>query len=377
MRYNESVSLMKHPSLYLDWYVNVPKLKYDLRSSGLSTFKYRLDLGEVDLAVNHAHGNPEMVRLLARRYGVEAENIFTSSEGASGQNARIARVLAEMTPEKNEAVVEYPTYEPLLRQVQEHFPVVKRLRREESENYRLDAYRLRRITSRETGLLVLTNPHLPSGAISGKSELEEVMNVAQECDFYVLCDEIYAEFNRCAIPTIFSIDKALGIVTTSFTKAYGLGGLKMGAGVAGKELVNELYADTLSTVGVFANIVEITAAKLLSTGYAAMERHKEKYLKLKKNAEKLLNEKGYEYFTGDSCITLWVKLPVKDTYRWINQKTIRRHSWAAVPGAFFLFEANYKLAKSNRIRLGLGSLNPEEPKLVEALGVLEKAVQTE
>jgi aspartate/methionine/tyrosine aminotransferase len=373
---NKPVSRLKHPSLYLDWYVHVPKVKYDFRSSGLSTFKCDVALGEVDLGVNHAHGNPETVRLLAKRYHVSAENVFTSSEGASGQNTRITRVLAEKNPGKNEAVVEYPTYEPLLRQVQEHFPFVKRLTREENEDYRLDADRLRKIVSKKTGLLVLTNPHLPSGAVSGSSELREVMNVAREHDFYVLCDEIYAEFNRSAIPTIFSMDKKLGIVTTSFTKAYGLGGLKMGVGLAHKELVDELYADTLSTVGVFSNIVEITAAKLLSKSYNAMEGHKEEYLKLKKNAKKLLNEKGFEYFTGDSCITFWVKLPVRDTYKWTNQHAIKHHSWAAVPGAFFLFESNYKLMESNRIRLGLGSLNPEEPELHEAFEALEKAVQT-
>ena len=375
MRCNKLVSLMKHPSLYLDWYVHVPKVKYDFRSSGLSTFKYNVNLGEVDLAVNHAHGNPEAVRLLASRYGVEAENVFTSSEGTSGQNARITRVLAEKNPEKNEAVVEYPTYEPLLRQVQEHFPIVKRLKREENEDYRLDADRLRRIVSKKTGLLVLTNPHLPTGAVSPTSELREVLNVAQEHDFYVMCDEIYAEFNRNAIPSIFSLDNKLGIVTTGFSKAYGLGGLKMGVGLAGKELVDELYADTLSTVGVFANIVEIVVAKLLSTSSDEIESHKEKYLKLRRSAEKLLDEKGFQYVTGDSCLTFWVKLPVKDTYKWISQHAIQRYSWAAVPGAFFLFGNDYNLVESNRTRLGVGSLDFDEPRLVEAFDVFEKALR--
>ena len=367
---------MKHPSSYLDWYVRVPKVKYDLRSSGLSTFKYDVDLGEVDLSVNHAHGNPETVKLLARRYHVAPENVFSSSEGASGQNARIIRVLAERNPEKNEAVVEYPTYEPLLRQVQERFPVVKRLIRDEKEDYKLDANGLRKIVSKKTGALVLTNPHLPSGAVSGTDELREVMSVAREYDFYVLCDEIYAEFNRSAVPTIFSIDDRLGIVTTSFTKAYGLGGLKLGIGMASGELVDELYTDTLSTVGVFSNIVEITVAKLLSKGYNVMERHKEKYLRLKKDAEKLLKEKDFEYSTSDLCITFWIKLPVKDTYKWINQHAIRHHSLAAVPGAFFLFEDDYELMESNRIRLGLGSLNPDKPELPEAFEILERAVKT-
>jgi len=376
MRCSKPVSLMKHPSSYLDWYVRVPKVKYDLRSSGLSTFKYNVDLGEVDLSVNHAHGNPETAKLLARRYHVAPENVFSSSEGASGQNARIIRILAERNPERNEAVIEYPTYEPLLRQVQEHFPVVKRLTRDEKEDYKLNADRLRKTVSKKTGLLVLTNPHLPSGAVSGASELREMMSVAREHDFFVLCDEIYAEFNRSAVPTIFSMDDKLGIVTTSFTKAYGLGGLKLGIGLASRELVDELYTDTLSTVGVFSNIVEITVATLLSKSYNVMERHKEKYLRLKKDAEKLLQEKDFEYFTGDLCITFWIKLPVKDTYKWINQHAIRHHSLASVPGAFFLFEDGYELVESNRIRLGVGSLNPDKPELPEAFEILEKAVKT-
>jgi len=367
---------MKHPSAYLNWYVNVPDVRYDFRSSGVSRFKYNLTLGEIDLSTNHAHGNPETVALLAKRYHVKPENMFTSSEGASGQNARIIRVLAEQNPKKKQAIVEYPTYEPLLRQVQEHFPIIKRLDREEKEDYRLNGDKLRKIVSPNTALLVLTNPHLPSGAVSGANELKEIMDVAREHGFYVACDEIYAEFSRDAMPTVYSIDKQLGIVTTGFSKAYGLGGLKMGAAVANAQLVDEFYADMLSTVGVFSNVVEITMSKLLTEGYNTIEEHKQKYLKLKEKAQKLLKEKGFEYFPNNSCITFWVKLPVKDTHKWINEHTIKRHSLAAVPGAFFLFKDDYKLVKSNRIRLGLGSMNPDKPNLTQGLEVLEKAINT-
>ncbi|HKZ95240.1 MAG TPA: pyridoxal phosphate-dependent aminotransferase [Candidatus Bathyarchaeia archaeon] len=366
---------MRHQSLYLQWYVQVPKVKYDLRSSGIATFKYNLALGEVDLSTNYARGNPETVALLAKRYHVAAENLFISSEGASGQNARVIRVLREKNPSKKEAVVEFPTYEPLLRLAQEHFPIVRRLEREESEDYRLNVGRLRKIVSSRTGLLVLTNPHLPSGAVSNASELKEIMGVAREHGFYVVCDEIYAEFSREAIPSIFSVDKKLGIVTTGFSKAYGLGGLKMGVAIADGQLIDEFYADTLSTVGVFSNIVDITMTKLLTEGYEAMEQNKQKYLRLKQDAQEILDEKRFEYFPNDFCITFWVKLPVKDTHRWINEHTIPRHSSAAVPGAFFLFRNDNKLAKSNMIRLGLGYVNPDKPNLDEAFNVLQKAIK--
>ncbi|MGA9388517.1 MAG: pyridoxal phosphate-dependent aminotransferase [Candidatus Bathyarchaeia archaeon] len=367
---------MKHPSAYLDWYVHVKEARYDFRSSGLSYFKYRLDLGEVDLSVNYPNGNPKTVELLAQRYHAQPENVFISSEGASGQNARIIRYLAERNRKRNEAIVEYPTYEPLLRLVQEHFPRVKRLERTPEEAYELDADRLRKTVSQKTGLLVLTNPHAPSGAISSRNDLKEACEVANEFGFSVMCDEIYAEFDRNAVPSVFSVDPEHGIVTTSFTKAYGLGGLKLGTALANKELVNELYTDVLNTVGSSPNIVQLAATELLTKGYESMERHKRKWVHVKHETEKLLEQKRFEYFPNRVSITYWVKLPIEDTYKWTDKHAIPKYSLAPVPGAFFLFKDGYKMAKSSMVRLGLGTVDPDRPNLSEAFEALEEATKT-
>ncbi len=366
---------MKHPSAYLDWYIHVPSVKYDFRSSGLAYFKYNLNLGEVDLSANFAHGNPRAAELLAQRYDVKAENVFISSEGASGQNARIIRCLAERNKRKNEAIVEYPTYEPLLRQVQEYFPYVKRLERKEEDQYRLDADSLRKAVSEKTGLLVITNPHAPSSAVSQRGELEELMEVAREFSFFFFCDEIYAEFDRKIVPTVFSIDEEHGIVTTSFTKAYGLGGLKLGTALASEELVDEFYADVLNTVGNSPNVVQLVATDLLKNGFDSLEKHQRKWVRTKRESEKVLKEIGLEFFPNNISVTYWVKLSINDTHKWVNEKTIPRFSLAPVPGAFFLFDDGYRLKKTNMARLGLGNINPESSNLVEAFDALEKALK--
>jgi aspartate/methionine/tyrosine aminotransferase len=360
--------------MYLDWYIRVPRVKFDFRSSGVGNFKHDVTLGEVDLSANYAHGNPQTANLLAQRYDTMPENVFISSDGASGQNARVIRCLAERDPRRNEAVVEYPTYEPLLRLAQEYFPHVKRLKRNEAETYSLDADRLRRIVSDKTGLVVLTNPHAPSGAISDVKELKKVMDVANQYGFYVLCDEIYAEFERAAVLALFSVDSELGIVTTSFSKAYGLGGLKLGVALAKRTLVDKFYSDALDTVGTSSNVVEMLAAKLLTEGSDALEMHKQRWARLKAEAQKLLDEKGFEYFPNSVGVTLWLKLPVKDAYKWVNETTIPRHSLSLVPGAFFFFKNDYELVESRMVRLGLGSINPDKPNLEEAFEVLEKAL---
>ena len=362
--------------MYLDWYNHVPKVKYDFKSSGVAYFKLDLRLNGLDLSVNFDRGNPETTMQIAKWFGVKPENVFISSEGASGQNARIIRYLAETTPKKNEAVVEYPTYEPLLRQVQEHFSRVKRLERKEQNAYRLDADELLKLVSKRTGLLALTNPHAPSDAISDAKELSEVMKIAKEKGFYVLCDEIYAEFNRQKVPTLFSVNKERSIVTTSLTKAYGLGGLKLGIALGEKTIIDELYEDVLNTVGNSPNIVQLIAAELLSKNKEKLEKHKEKWTSLKKQTEAWLTENALEFFPSNAGVTYWVKTPVEDTHKWTNQDTIPRYNLAAVPGAYFLFKNDYKLGRTNMIRLGLGNVNPEEQILTEALDTLKIAMKT-
>jgi len=365
---------MKHPSLYLDWYLHVPHVKYDFRSSGIAHFKFDFAMDRFDLSANYDHGNPETSQALAQMYHVRPESVFISSEGASGQNARIVRCLAERNERKTEAIVECPTYEPLLRQVEEHFPKVKRLERSEKEAYRLDANELGKIITDRTGLLVLTNPHAPSGAIAGKSELKEIMHVANEHGFHVLCDEIYAEFDRTSVPTIFSVDSEHGIVSTSFTKAYGLGGLKLGVTLANEELVEEFYLDVLNTVGNSPNLVQAAATELLTKGREKLERHKQKWTPLKRETEQWLDKNGFEYFPSKAGVTYWAKLPVKDSCRWMNQNAIPRHSLAAVPGTFFLFKGGNRLVRSDMIRLSLGNIDPDGSDLHEGLESLEKAL---
>jgi aspartate/methionine/tyrosine aminotransferase len=364
---------MKHPSAYLEWYLSIPPLPYDLRSSGITGLKIHTDLGEVDLSKNFPHGNPETTKLLAQRYHTQPENVFITSEGATGQNTRIISYLAEKHPKKTEAIIEYPTYEPLLRLAQDHFRRIKRLERKPSENYKLNADRLKKIASEKTSILMITNTHAPSGAVSDTSELKEILEVARESNFYVVCDEIYAEFERETVPTVFSIDSHQGIMTTSFTKAYGLDGLKLGVALAKRELVDELYTDVLNTVGHSPNVVQLLASKLLKKK-TYLEKYGHKWMKLKKETEEWLEDNSIPYYPNPCGVTYWTQLPIKDTYEWVNEHAIPKHHVVPVPGAFFFYKNDYKLAQSDMVRIGVGNINPDDSTMSEALEALKKSI---
>jgi len=160
------------------------------------------------------------------------------------------------------------------------------------------------------------------------------------------------------------------------TKAYGLGGLRAGVTLAGKEFVDDLYLDALNTVGTGSNLVELVAQELLTRGADTLEGYKRRWVRLKRETEDWLSRNGFEYSPNRFGVTYWVKMPMEDTYKWINDYTIPRYGLAAVPGSFFLFGDDYRLTMSNRIRLGIGNISPDESGLEEGLGVLYESIRS-
>jgi aspartate/methionine/tyrosine aminotransferase len=363
-------------SEYLKWYVQYPRLKYDLRSSGILDFEWSFNLEKFNLSQTYSQSNPEAKEVVAKRYGVLPENVFISSDGASGVNTRIIKCLASMKG-KRQAVVEYPVYEPLLRQTQSFFSGIKRIRRKKENDYQIDQDDLEKVVSDKTAVLVITNPHAPTGANASKTELEEIMELARKYEFYVLCDEVYAEFDRPKSLTLFSIEPQWGITTTSFTKAYGLGGLKVGLALASEKLVAQFYQNVLNTIGCGSNLVEAALTDLLTNGKDAMEKHKEKWTEIRRKTEKWLKTVDGISFMRNNCgVTFWLEIEkVRDTYRWTNEYTIPKIDLSIVPGTFFLYEDGYAIVKSNQARLGVGNIKVGE--LDEALSMLEKAVMKE
>jgi histidinol-phosphate aminotransferase len=93
-------------------------------------------------------------------------------------------------------------------------------------------------------LIAVINPHSPSGRRAGPDELAEfVARVPDEV--VVVIDEAYREFDENADPRSsaeLATSRPNVVVTRTFSKAYGLAGLRIGYAVAGPRLVAALGA---------------------------------------------------------------------------------------------------------------------------------------
>ncbi len=102
----------------------------------------------------------------------------------------------------------------------------------EDRQFRIDPADIReRITSR-TRLLVINNPHNPTGAVLDPKDLEEIASIAREYDLFVLSDEVYEKliYDGLEHTSMASLEgmKERTLTVMSFSKTFCICGWRIG-----------------------------------------------------------------------------------------------------------------------------------------------------
>ncbi len=118
---------------------------------------------------------------------------------------------------------------------------VKLLRFREDNQWLPDAAELAELVDDKTKLIVINNPHNPTGSLMKTDLLTKICAIAEEADAYVLCDEayrgLYVKPNDFVPSAVDLSEKA--IVTGSFSKALSLTGLRLGWIAASRHIIQE------------------------------------------------------------------------------------------------------------------------------------------
>lgn len=107
---------------------------------------------------------------------------------------------------------------------------------DEEFNYCIDEL-IVRIEEEQPKILFLCTPNNPTGNILKR---EEILKILNHVDFPVVVDEAYAEFTEDSVIDLISAYPNL-IVLRTFSKAFGLAGLRTGYAVACEEMIDTLY----------------------------------------------------------------------------------------------------------------------------------------
>lgn len=254
----------------MEWAKSRPRPRIDVAGSNLHGCTLD-DLpgarDAVDIAGESPEGYPPLVDAIARRYGVAPECVSTAS-GCSGANFLACAALLETG---DEVLVERPYYDPMPAAARLLGASVNTFERRFEDAYDVDAERVAAALTPRTRLILLSNPHNPSGALARPESLLALGALAARRGIHVLVDEVYLDTVFDGRPAPAATLCPAFVSTNSLTKAYGLASLRCGWTLAAPDVAHRIRrardlvdvwapmpSDRLSVVA-FANLDAIAA----------------------------------------------------------------------------------------------------------------------
>lgn len=198
-------------------------------------------LKDTKLTYGFIKGSPELRQGIASLYHhMKPENILVTG-GAIGANFLVFYSLVE----PGDTVISiFPAYQQLYSVPKSMGAKVKLLALHETNQWLVDIDELSRLLDNRTKLIVINNPHNPTGSLIDADRLSRICAIAEEAGAFLLCDEsyrgLYVKPNDFVDSAVDISDRA--IVTGSFSKNLSLTGLRLGWIAANSEIIEECEA---------------------------------------------------------------------------------------------------------------------------------------
>lgn len=180
---------------------------------------------------------PDQLRaLIAARVGVRDDQVVVGA-GATGV---VVQVLHAVTSPGDTVVMAAPTFD--------GYPIFAQMARLTSVTVALDEHGRHDLdamadAARGARVAVLCRPHNPTGTVESAADVDRFLRRVPS-DTVVVLDEAYAEFlspeHRIDAPALVARHPNVVVVRT-FSKAYGLAGLRIGYGFCARELARGLW----------------------------------------------------------------------------------------------------------------------------------------
>ncbi len=233
---------MRHKqSAYMHWAKTQSRARFNLATSGVGAFplrELRFDFANLEINGDNSYGYAPLRCAIARQYGVDPDCVVEADGASMANHLAMAAILEP----GDEVLIERPAYGLLLDAALYLEAEVKRFARAEESGYAVDPAEIRRAVSSRTRLIVITNLHNPSSALTPDAALREVGDLARSVGAYVLVDEVYLDAVYEGAPrSAFHLGPEF-VVTNSLTKVYGLSGLRSGWILAQPDLARRMLA---------------------------------------------------------------------------------------------------------------------------------------
>ncbi|RMZ87508.1 hypothetical protein DV736_g5263, partial [Chaetothyriales sp. CBS 134916] len=204
----------------------------------------------------------------ARRSSVQSKHILITNAAIDANHI----VLAALVGPGDHVICHYPTFEQLYQVPRSLGADVALWRTGPSNKWLLDVKVLKGLIRPNTKMIIINNPHNPSGAVVTKSTLEDIVQVAAEKNLIVMSDEAFRPVFHSILPSdddfppsAINLGYSKTIVTSTMSKAYGLPGIRVGwIASQDPDLLQLCQRMRLYTTTTVSQLDEAVAAEALS-----------------------------------------------------------------------------------------------------------------
>ncbi|MEW1698517.1 capreomycidine synthase [Streptomyces sp. NPDC091278] len=239
---------MSIPAAHLeDWYrERYFTAKIDLGASGVQNYSFaelrRMTgltpdvLDELVLGDTHSLGGVELREAMAARWAGGDPGRIMATLGSTEALYLVQRALLEPG---DEVIVPDPAYASLDAIAEASGCRVRRWRLRPEDGFAPDVDELVRMIGPDTRMVVLNFPHNPTGVTITRDQQLQVMNACEAVGAYLLWDGAFTELALDSRPLPDPAGEyPRAISTGTFSKAYGLPGLRVGWCVAAPEILD-------------------------------------------------------------------------------------------------------------------------------------------
>jgi aspartate/methionine/tyrosine aminotransferase len=327
----------------MNWSKTQSGARFNLATSGVAPFGLRelpvhLDTFEINGSDN-GYGYPPLQKAIAAHHGVDPECVVESAGTSMANHLAMASIIEP----GDDVLIEHPAYGPILDVALYLEANIKRFRRIDETGWAIDPKAIRDCITPNTRLIVITNLHNPTSALTPDWVLQEIGDIARSVGAFVLVDEVYLDAVYKDTPrTSFHLGPEF-VVTSSLTKVYGVSGLRCGWILAQPDLawkmrlLNDLYSATPVYPGQLLAVAVFKHLNLL----------REKARRIVEADRKLL----LNFLTNESALSAaWTEWGTTSFVQLLNrnaddflERLRTKFETSAVPGRFFEMPDHFRI----------------------------------
>ena len=280
----------------------------------------------------------EITKYLKRKLGVSYDYNHEVLVTVGGSEAIDIALRAMINPGEEVLIPQpsYVSYEPCAI-LADAKPVIINLKAE--NEFRLTAKELRDAITEKTKVLILPFPNNPTGAIMERRDLEEIAEVIEEKDIFVISDEIYSELtykgDHVSIVNIPGMQERT-ILINGFSKSYAMTGWRLGYACGPAEIIQQMVKIHQFAIMCAPTTSQYAAVEALKNGDEDVKQMREAYNQRRRYLMHAFRQMGLECFEPYGafyvfpCIKEFGMTSDEFATRFLEEEKV-----AAVPGTAF------------------------------------------